>query len=68
MSQTHLFLDDTSILRKIGLTREWHPAEKIEQDPIIVAEHPWERRFVYVHGTAIRDRVGDKEEFIYESR
>ncbi len=52
---TQLFLDDSWIEDSAFVTRVWHPAQK-HPEPILCAEHPWERWCPVTYGTVLHWR------------
>lgn len=55
-----LFLDGTVVEERVGLERVYHAAEKLEENPVITADKPWEKPGRYpgphLFGTVMRDR------------
>lgn len=55
-----LFLDATIVESQAGLVRRFHSAKKHGDQPIVVADRPWEGTSAitgpYVYGTVLRDR------------
>src|SRR5690606_35189442 len=51
--QPQLFLDDTGIAESTRVQRVWHSPRKFP-DPVLVAEHPWERWCPATYGTILR--------------
>ncbi len=62
-----LFLDDTMIARKQGVTRRLHPARK-ESEPVLRPDRPWEGRRVYNYGSVRRDPASGLWRMWYLSR
>ena len=63
-----LFLDATIVEEQHGLIRQFHSAEKHTDNPIIVADRPWEGTSAitgpYVYGTVLKD--GDRYRMWYQ--
>ena len=59
-----LFLDDVDLVSKQGLERIIHPAQKYENDPVVVADKPWESMLIM--GGTVR-REGGKYRMWYQS-
>jgi hypothetical protein len=57
LTNAQLFVDDTWIGQSLWLTRRWHQPRKHSQ-PVLVAEHPWERWCPVLYGSVLhwRDR------------
>jgi len=52
LAHTQLFLDDTSIEETVFVSRQWHSPRKFP-DPVLKAEHPWERGCAATYGTVL---------------
>ena len=59
-NHAQLFLDDYLVARMDNLTRRVNQPVKHPANPLIVPEHPWEKRFVAIYGTAIFDELTGK--------
>ncbi|NUN92534.1 MAG: hypothetical protein HUU04_01995 [Verrucomicrobiae bacterium] len=54
-TRAQLFLDDTGIEDARFVSRQWHPPIKFP-DPVLKAEHPWERWCPVAYGTVLHWR------------
>ena len=54
-----LFVDDSLIAEKQGLTRVYHAFEKDARNPLMVADRPWEGQGVYLYGTVLPAEDGN---------
>lgn len=45
-----LFIDDYLIDHLDGVSRSYHPFEKYAENPVMVADQPWEDTYAYVYG------------------
>lgn len=54
----HLFVDDHAIQSKTGVSRVYHPFTKYANNPVMIADRPWEGRHIYVYGTALHNESG----------
>jgi hypothetical protein len=52
-----LFVDDYPILSKTNLVRTYHPFQKYTNNPVLVADQPWEG-LVYLYGTVLPNESG----------
>lgn len=50
-----LFLDDHLIAASENIRRELEHPRKHPRNPLIVPEHPWEKRFIELYGTVLYD-------------
>lgn len=50
LSNAQLFLDDEWVEQTYFVSRQWHQPRRFP-DPVLVAEHPWERWAVTMYGT-----------------
>ncbi|MEX0977808.1 MAG: hypothetical protein WDZ48_03095, partial [Pirellulales bacterium] len=50
-----LFLDDHWIAAKENIRRRIEQPQKHPRNPLIVREHPWEKRFIQLYGTVLYD-------------
>lgn len=50
-----LFIDDWSVESMAGLTRTLHPVRKHPQNPLVVADRPWEGPQVLLYGAVHRE-------------
>lgn len=55
LSQAQLFLDESCVEETFFVTRQWHQPRKFP-DPVLVAEHPWERGCPVAYGTVLHWR------------
>lgn len=55
LSRAQLFLDDTWIEETFFVSRQWHQPRK-HPDPVLTADHPWERGCPVAYGTVLRWR------------
>ncbi len=51
-----LFIDDGDLIEKHGLDRVIHPAHKHENNPVVVADRPWENHLIM--GGTVRREAG----------
>ena len=55
-----LFLDDELVCRMTNLKRVLKRPVKHPQNPVIVPEHPWEKRILELYGTVLFDPARDR--------
>jgi hypothetical protein len=48
-----LFVDDYPIASKTNVVRTYHPFQKYANNPVLVADQPWEQPMVYLYGTVL---------------
>lgn len=53
-----LFVDDHLIAEKTNVTRTYHAFDKHADNPLMVADKPWEGKTAYVYGTVLPDEDG----------
>src|SRR5437773_4127156 len=54
-TERELFVDDLRISEIKGVIRQLHPFVKHPDNPIVVADRPWEGTAVHLYGSVIRD-------------
>jgi len=62
-----LFVDDEIIADKGNVVRTYHAFEKHADNPILVADKPWEGTAAYVYGTVLPAEDGDGYRMWYHS-
>ena len=58
ISPWQLLVDDYLIEKKENVQRVYHPFAKNKQNPVLVADKPWEGRMIYVYGTVLPGEKG----------
>ena len=48
-----LFVDDSVVAGKAGLTRTYHPFQKYAGNPVLTPTMPWEENIAYIYGTVM---------------
>ncbi len=62
-----LFVDDHAVAQKENVTRVYHPFTKHDQNPIMIADKPWEGSTVYLYGTVLPAEDGTGYRMWYHS-
>jgi hypothetical protein len=55
-----IFLDDELVSATTNLLRKIHPLQKHSANPVLVQEHPWEKRILEIYGTVLFDPARGK--------
>ena len=67
LSPWQLLVDDYLIEKKENVQRVYHPFTKNRQNPVLVADKPWEGRMIYVYGTVLPGEKGKGYRIWYHS-
>ena len=62
-----LFVDDYLVESKVNVERIYHPFTKHPNNPILVADKPWEGRTSYLYGTVLPNETGDGYKMWYHA-
>ncbi len=62
-----LFVDDSMVAEKSNLERTYHAFEKHGNNPLLVADQPWEGDIAYVYGTILPDEDASGYRMWYHS-
>jgi hypothetical protein len=52
-----LLVDDYLVASRTNVVRTYHPFQKYRNNPVLVANKPWEGTIVYIYGTVLRDEA-----------
>ena len=67
LSEIELFLDNYRISWEYNLKRQLHKPEKVESNPILVSEYPWEELYVIIYGSVLPKEDGNGFRMWYQS-
>lgn len=62
-----LFVDDHAVAEKENVKRVYHPFTKYDQNPVMVADKPWEGSAAYLYGTVLPTENRDGYRMWYHS-
>lgn len=62
-----LFVDDYLVERKVNVKRIYHPFTKHPNNPLLVADKPWEGRTSYLYGTVLPNETNDGYKMWYHA-
>ena len=62
-----LMVDDYLIEKKEHVTRTYHPFDKYDGNPVLIADKPWEGKISYVYGTVLPSEQGTGYRMWYQS-
>lgn len=60
-----LFIDDAIIESAENVTRQLHPVQKRNENPLLVPDKPWEGKSVLLYGAVVHDPKADKFKMWY---